>query len=51
MSRPIELGTGQVNSDVNKPIVHFGSPEGTTFRKGDAIQIAEDPRYGLRADS
>ena len=34
MSRDIELGSGEVESDPGKPIIHFGSPTGAAFGEG-----------------
>jgi hypothetical protein len=31
MVRPITLGSGEVRSDLDRPIIHFGSPPGASY--------------------
>ena len=33
MSDQDELGTGQIQRDPSKPIIHFGSPPGSTYHQ------------------
>jgi hypothetical protein len=35
MVRPVTLGSGEVYSS-NRPIIHFGSPAGSTYEGDDA---------------
>jgi len=41
MSRPIELGSGQVASVEDRTIIHFGSPDGAQYATNSVLIITE----------